>query len=137
MAESFKYESENISVALSAISKKRYLTYLNGGYSLSQKDIDILRACAENASFQGDQVTNATSLGEYATCTRAYSRTRAVLRALNMMSKTRLDYVDAAVKAAEKDEVFYAGRTASDISLHRDLTETPDTVNLAEGFSEH
>jgi hypothetical protein len=52
-----------------------------------------------------------------------------------MRSKSRLDYWDGAVRAAEKDEVFYAGRTASDISLHRDITMTADEPIVTEGFS--
>lgn len=135
MAESFSYESQNIYVALAAYSKKKYLQYIDGGYSFSEADLDILKACAQNSSFQGEHVTNAQTPTEAATSSRAYSRTQSVLRAAQMRSKSRLDYWDGAVRAAEKDEVFYAGRTASDISLHRDITMSQDEPKLAEGFS--
>jgi hypothetical protein len=135
MAESFSYESQNIYVALASYSKKKYLEYLDGGYSFSESDMDILRACSKNSSFQGEHVVNASSVAENATASRAYSRTQAVSRSMEMRAKTRLDYWDSALKAAEKDEVFYAGRTAADLSLHRDITTTPDEVSITESFS--
>ena len=135
MAESFPYEIQNIYVAMTAYSKKKYLEYLDGSYSFSESDMEILKACAQNSSFQGEQVTSSQTPTEAATSSRAYSRTQAVLRAAQMRSKSRLDYWDGAVRAAEKDEVFYAGRTASDISLHRDITMTADEPIVTEGFS--
>jgi hypothetical protein len=135
MAESFSYESQNIYVALASYSKKKYLEYLDGGYSFSESDMDILRACSKNSSFQGEHVVNASSVAESSTASRAYSRTQAVNRSMEMRAKTRLDYWDSALKAAEKDEVFYAGRTAADLSLHRDITTTPDEVSITESFS--
>lgn len=134
MAESFSYENTNIYTSLASYSKKKYLEYLDGGYSFTQTDLDILRACASNSSFQAEHVTNSGSVAEASSTSRAYSRTQAVNRALNMMSKTRLDYWDGAVKAAEKDEVFYAGRTSADVSLHRDVTSGYQEVTYSDAF---
>jgi hypothetical protein len=135
MAESFSYESQNIYVAMASYAKKKYLEYLDGGYAFSESDMDILKACSKNASFQGEHVVNSSSMAEAATASRSYSRTQAVNRALEIRARSRLDYWDSAFKAAEKDEVFYAGRAASDLSLHRDITTTPDEVGIAESFS--
>jgi hypothetical protein len=135
MAESFSFEATNIYTAAAAYAKKKYLEYLDGGYGFSESDLDILRACAENASFHGEQVVSASNVSEMAVAARAYSRTQAVLRALSLRSKSRLDYWSGALQAAEKDEVFYAGRTLSDLSLHRDVTSTTDEAVLAESFS--
>jgi len=135
MAESFAYESSNIYVALASYSKKKYLEYLDGGYGFSDTDLAILKACSKNSYFQAEQVSNSDSVAEASSTSRAYSRTQAVSRALEMRSKTRLDYWIGAVKAAEKDEVFYSGRNASDISIHRDLTETQEETSLVESFA--
>ena len=115
----------NLVSALNAQGSKQVL-HIQGDYALGEDDFSLLQGVLENSTFLHELVGLARSPAQAVAVAKAYARTRAMSRALEMRKHTRLDYWATGLASSRKDELHTAVTTTVLLDLVTAQQSEPD-----------